>query len=178
MPSLRFTVVQVFYIDMYNFFCIFRHIRVGGVRLNIMVIILTTTNAYLPIIFALVNSAEKYNIPTPIGTDILCWVRTGICIIRIELHVWQSIMLRTLFIFCVTWERHWLLSHCSGLYITSILFYGHKYCVTLNSLVQLIGWSARIGNVLILSTLLAKNYRIYRVFHSSVLRSNQVNMCK
>lgn len=163
---------------MYNFPCIFRHIRVGGVRLNIMVIILTTTNAYLPIIFALVNSAEKYNIPTPIGTDILCWVRTGICIIRIVTCVAIINAAYIIHILCNLREALTTIILQWTVYHLYILFYGYKYCITLNSLVQLIGWSARIGNVLILSTLLAKNYRIYRVFHSSILRSNQVNMCK
>ena len=109
-------VVEVYNADMYNLLC--RHIRTGGLRFNIMVIILTTTNAYLPIVLALVNSAEKYNIPTPIGTDILCWVRTGICKDKV---LWQSIVLPYISHICVQLrDRYSILSsystYCSRLH--------------------------------------------------------------
>lgn len=64
---------------MFVAFFIIRYIKAGSPRLSVIILIALLFFPLIPVLAALVISADVYHISTPTGVDVLCWVST--CVI-------------------------------------------------------------------------------------------------
>lgn len=55
---------------------IIRYIKAGSPRLSVIILIALLFFPLIPILAAMIISADAYHISTPTGVDVLCWVST------------------------------------------------------------------------------------------------------